>query len=456
MILLAWQWSTYVRPFNGTLQESLASFHTYGFALSNRVLDGHNPFIARELNCYLGETREYNHWPNGFFAFFNAVIWAFGPSQLVGRLTALAFSLLGLMALVAALYRRYPFIAFVLPLTVASSLGRDSLSFVFIDAVMLPVIGVAWLLAVRRQANDGYSWPLRALVFGAPFFLHLTSVFTIFVIIWAFCVDRRLTRGLGDVAAWLLGLVLTLFALSWTTEGISAGAQKLFSRYLHRASLDPGDSEFVGWGDLLSSVTVTIHQNVFFAAPWRSVLWMALVLAVAFTWLALRSRPTLLLTATMVASVVVYCILLRNYVGVHLFARLPVTVLLTSVGLIILSTWITPSAEQAWKPLTSERPSPVRLMTGYLVATLSMGALVAEPRSYMTDDDVVRMSMELERILQSKDLTSFTAFQDTDHAIVDPKELFPRMCQFYFGEQIVHSINEELPQHVFPVELSRP
>lgn len=454
-LLLARSWGDFIRPFEDTLQESLASFHSYGFALSNRVLDLHNPFIARDLNCYLGEVREYNHWPNGFFALFNGVISVFGTSPLVGRLTALILGLAGLSLIVMAFYRRYPLIAFLLPLTVASSLGRDALSFVFIDAMSLPIIGAAWYLTVRRQAQGRGSGLLRSVLLVSPFFLHLTSIFTLFAVLWAWTAHRSWRRALADLACWFGGLVAVLIALSWTEEGLSSGARELLDQYIHRASLDGVNPEYVGWGDLLSTMSATIRANVFFALPWSSLMWLALAAIVALVWLARRTPATLVLVAAITLSTVVYALALRNYIGVHLFARLPITVLLTAAGLIALSAWVAPSPAPALSRGVPARPSVTRTVMASVLLAVSLGALMLQGRTYSTDEDVVRMSATLSHIAQTTDISSFSQFQDTNHTTVDPRELFPRMCQYYFGPQIVESITTKLTDRVFPVDLTK-
>ena len=454
-LLLARSWGDFTRPFEDTLQESLASFHSYGFALSNRVLDLHNPFIARELNCYLGEVREYNHWPNGFFAFFNGVISVFGMAPLVGRLTALILGLAGLSLIVMAFYRRYPLVAFLLPLTVASSLGRDALSFVFIDAVSLPILGAVWFLTVRRQALGRGAWLLRLVLFVSPFFLHLTSIFTLFAVVWAWTVHRSWRRALADLACWLGGLIAVLIALSWTSEGLSSGARELLDQYIHRASLDGSNPEYVTWSDLVTTMSATVRTNVFFALPWSSLIWLGLAITIVVIWLARRNPATLVLVAAITLSTIVYSLALRNYIGVHLFARLPVTVLLTAAGLIALSAWVTPSSLPAWTPRAPLRPIAARTSVAVAVLALSLVGLMMQSRSYSTDEDVVWMSATLSRISQNSDLSDFNQFQDTNHATVDPRELFPRMCQYYFGPQIVDSLKAGLPDRVFPIDLTR-
>lgn len=445
--ILVTNWDVYTRPFTDTLQESQASFHAFGFALTNGLLDWRNPFIPRELNCYEGVPREWNSWPNGFFLVLLVAVELFGQSEFVGRITSLVLNLGGLLLLTAAFFRRYPLTAFLLPLTLASSIGRDSLSFVFVDAMVFPIIGAAWFFAVQRSRGVFGSLPIRLVLILGPFFFHLASILLMGPIAWSYLRSRNWRQLAFDGLSWAGGLLTSLLLLSLSRDGLAEGFTRLTSRYLHRANVEMEFIEVVTWTQALTTLRQSLHANVFYLIPWTSILWAGLLVLIIGAWLAVNSRGTLITIVILAGTVVVYFLVLTNYVTVHVFARLPLVVTLTLIGLIGLSQIMRDLAGYAQAP-SNRWPMILTIPSVLAVLVISLISLAGIPRSYSIDESVVQLRAELTNYVTKHDLSTYTIFQDTNHEVIDPLELFPRMCQFYFGEQIVRGIREDLPNKV--------
>lgn len=302
----------YWRPYQDTPQESVVSMHAHGFALANFAGLGRNPVIAREIDVANGAVSEYNHWPNAFFLTLAAAIKLFGNTETVGRSLALAYTVSGLFLLAFAFRNKTGLSYLVVPVVVASPIGRDCLSFVFIDASFIFWIGfLAASVSLTRSRPLLATRLFRSGALVAPFFIHLIAPFAFMGGVARFLCAHRDKRTLFyDLLCVVGAFVAVILLLCWTGRGFVSGGQELLAQYLHRANLSQRYNENVGLATLFAFLGDYCGVNL---GPFRVLL--------PFSYLYLVRQRSL--QSHLLLAVLVYSLLLRNYVGVHVFANLP-------------------------------------------------------------------------------------------------------------------------------------
>ncbi|MBU5636454.1 hypothetical protein KOM00_06865 [Geomonas sp. Red69] len=413
----------YWRPYNDTPQESVVSMHAHGFAVANFAGVWPNPVLARDVDVEHGKITEYNHWPNAFFLTLAAAIKLFGNTEMVGRSLALLYTIPGLYLLAFAFRNKSGVSYLAVPVLLVSPIGRDCLSFVFIDAALLFWIGflaAAVSLTRDRPATATRLFRLGSLV--APFFIHLIAPFAFFGALARFWWGHRDRNVLCRDLLCVVGAFCTvMFFLSWTSSGLAAGARELLAQYLHRANLSQRYSENIGLFSLLITLAKHFYVNLGY---------FALVLPLAFVNLARRRS----LQAYLLPAVLVYTLLLRNYIGLHVFANLP---------LVSISTFtLVAGAEQVWP---DERLWPRVALGAVLVASLFPTRLF----SYYCVDQHVNAQVRALRLLEPEILkspcNSFTIVGGDNY----------RVPQMFCGERVVRGIVNGEPKRHGVIDLGR-
>lgn len=313
--------SSYWRPYNDTEQESVASIHAHGFAIANFAGLGRNPVVARHIDVQTGTVVEYNHWPNAFFLTLAAAIKLFGNTETVGRSVALLYTIPGLYLLAFAFRNRNGLSYLVVPIVICTPIGRACLPFVFVDAALLFWIGFMAAAVSLIHSNPSLSTRLfRAGAVIAPFFIQLIAPFAFFGAVARYLCGHRCRKTLWyDLLCVVGAFLLVLFFLSWTSKGVAAGASELAAQYLHRASVSMRYEENVSFVDLIRTMAKHYYLNLGM---------FAILLPLAYANLIRQRSPQVCL----LLAALVYGVLLRNYVGIHVFANLP----LISVSLFTL------------------------------------------------------------------------------------------------------------------------
>lgn len=168
--ILYFEHEIYWRPYNDTGQESLASIHAHGFAIANFGGLGKNPVIAREIDVENGKIKEYNHWPNGFFITLAVCIKTFGNTEVVGRSLALFYAISGLYLMAFAFQGKIGLSYLMVPVVMSTPIGRDCVSFVFVDAALMFWIGfIAMAVSLSNKGSLVPTVIFRIGVILSPF-----------------------------------------------------------------------------------------------------------------------------------------------------------------------------------------------------------------------------------------------------------------------------------------------
>lgn len=118
-------------------------------------------------------------------------------------------------------------------------------------------------------------------------------------------------------------LAIVIVFLSWTSNGILCGAKELLLQFMHRASINMRYQENVSFYDIFRTITHHYYINI-----------GILSILVPFAYLSLLKNKAA--QSFLLLAVFIYSMLLRNYVGVHIFANLP----LISISLFTIANGI--------------------------------------------------------------------------------------------------------------------
>jgi hypothetical protein len=297
--ILAFHRHVYWRAFDDHPQESTVSFHAFGFAAANGAGLGPNPLVARHIDVRRSVIQPYNHWPNGFFLLLEGILRIFGRTESVGRSVAILGTLTGFSLLMISLGRDSPLVYAALPLLLLSAAGRDAVGFLFLDVALNLSMGALMLLAGRPRL-------FRVALAVALTLNHLIAPFAAALVLlrWR---ESRSPRGLlidGVVLAG--GFTAVLLALAAGLGSVAAGRDELWRIFRFRSGLPAG-----GWPAALYGE----WRDLFYFGPLGTVL-------VAAAWIRIvRTRQWR--TALLLPSYLLFTLLLRQYVAIHHFARLP-------------------------------------------------------------------------------------------------------------------------------------
>jgi hypothetical protein len=402
---------TYWRPFEDLSQESVASFHAFGFAAANGAGLGWNPLVARHIDLLRSRIEVYPHWPNGFFLFLEGVFRVFGRTETVGRWVAILTTLAGFTLVLVALQPQGWLVYGSLPLLLLSSAGRDSVPFVFLEPPLYLSIGVlAWL------ANRGSAGWFRLALAAAPCLNQLILPYAALLVLVRAVGARERREALLDLAALAGGAAAVLSALAF-----GGGLAEIVRVFKLRSSHSLAETLGALHWDLRLALHLGPLSSLPVAAAW-------VLLAVLRQWR----------TALLLPSFLVFALVFRQYVTLHHFTRLP--------WIYFSMLTLAAALELAVERLPWPQWLRLGLATG-LAAAASTGSMV-----YTPDARVQATRRSLQRLAAAPQLRGCNAFEFTwdDHRFFSPAD---RMGQFYFGTRVIERLRRNEPVRRCRVEL---
>jgi hypothetical protein len=428
-LILAAHRDIYWRAFDGHPQESTVSFHAYGFAAANGAGLGSNPLVARHIDIRESRIEPYNHWPNGFFLFFEAVLRIFGRTESAGRWVAILGTLAGFTLVIVSVGRQDFLIYAVLPLLLLSAAGRDSIGFVFLDVALHFFLGVLLWITAYLGRHRYYNWMFRFTMIAALLFNHLIAPYAAMMILLKWRESRSARGLLVDFAVLGAGFAAVLLALAAGFGDLRAGAGELLRIFQVRASAPAAN-----W---LSALYEEL-RTLFHIGP-------AGVLLVAVSW-ALCVWRREWRTAALIPSFLLFTILLREYVARHHFARLP----------FVLFSLLTVAV--AFELVIARLP---RFRHGARAAAIVLLAVVVGAGKQQYEINLgmqvgraalVRLVSDPRQQPALAQCNAFTFQPDIREEDFDP---FGLMGQFFFGPQVVRRIVNGDPIRRCTVDLER-
>ncbi len=417
----------YWRPFEDTAEESTVSFHAYGFAAASVAGLGSNPLVARHVDIHTSEVKVYPHWPNGFFLALEGALRLFGRTEAVGRTVAILATLGGFALAAASLGQRQGLVWAALPWILLSPDGRDSISFVFLDAALC--LGMGALMWASGQPG---RWVFRVLAGAALFFNQLVAPYAAVLVLLRW-IEKRSRRELAlDAAALAAASGAVLLAIGAGSSSLDAGFAEL--ERIYRFNLRPPAEPWLGllarwWRE---SLNLGAAGGVLVAAAWLLTLG-------ARQWRIVILLPSFLL----------FAVLVPQYSTVHHFARLP----FVFFSLVTLAGGLELAIGRLARPgLPRHLPLAARMLAGLAVAA----RLAAAPPQYHTDPHIRSLRESLTRVTRSPALAGCNAFSfrlPAGHHF--PHEYHPqaKIGQFFFGRRVVERVQRGAPVRSCVIDL---
>ncbi|HYM13649.1 MAG TPA: hypothetical protein VEU62_23115 [Bryobacterales bacterium] len=411
----------YWRPFDNTGQESVASFHAYGFAAASAVGLWPDPVVARDIDIGHSRIKPYPHWPNAFFLLFEAVLRVFGRTEAVGRSFAILGTLLGFLLTIVSLKRNDLLLYLSLPLLLLSSAGRDSVPFVFADVALYFWIGALLWITAHLAGRRHYNLIFRAAMLAALCSNHLIAPYAAVVVFLKWRESGSARDLLADLAFLGAGGLAVLLMLAASVGSLPAGLAELRNVFAIR-------SQQQGW---FRELEWELRESLYLGP---ASIWL-----VAAAWLVVFAGRQWR-TAILLPSFLLFTLLLREYVIAHHFARLPF-VFFSLVTLLV-------AVELALERLAGRR-SWGRLWPAarVVMALLFAARLSFSPRQYGPDPMVSATRRALYRIVDAPENRAALArcnafdFAHYEHH-VNP---YDRIGQFFFGRQVVERVRSGAP-----------
>jgi len=266
-------------------------------------------------NLPSGTIKNYNHWPNGFFAVFALVIKIFGSNEVTGRSFAILLNLSGLFIVAASFVRKNKIVYLAVPFILLSRMGRDAVPFVFLDSafflfVSLIVYAVSLLDEVKNHKKARNIFLVASIV--GPFFCQLIIIFSFLAVPVFYYFDRNKKRLLVNLFLPFLATVVVLLGMSLAGQGFLNGFIELYKQFMHRVGIHERYDEYVSFFSLAKTIGKHWLLNLNFLMIFIPLSW----------WSLFRQKNP---TAYFLPAAIIYSFVMRNYVGVHFFAGLPVT-----------------------------------------------------------------------------------------------------------------------------------
>ncbi len=419
--ILGYHRDVYWRAFDDHPQESTVWFHAFGFAAASTASLWPNPLVARHIDVRESQVKPYNHWPNGFFLFFEFILRIFGRTEIVGRWVAILGTLMGFALIMISLGRDDWLVYACLPLLLLSAAGRDSVGFIFIDVALNLSMGVLLWIVARRAGGRHYNLVFRAALLAALACNHLIAPFAAVVILlkWR---ESRSARGLAiDAAILAAGFFTVLLALAAGVGSMAGGAAELLRIFRLRSHTATGQWAGALYGE---------WRDLFNLGPAGALLVLA-------AWLV-TGKVREWRTAALLPSYLLFTLLLRQYVGGHHFARLPF------VFFSLLTVAV--AAE-----ITIQQIDSTHLRGLMRLAAVVMLAL---PISAGKQQYEINLGMQISRSalarvvgdpVQATVLEGCNAFRFEPDFREEGFDPFGLLGQFYFGQQVVNRVRRDDP-----------
>ncbi len=422
-LILASERRTYWRPFDDDPQESLVSYHAFGFAAANGAGLAPNPVVAREIDVGRSRVLPYPHWPNGFFLVFEGLLRCFGRSETVGRSFAIAGNLAGFLLLLASLRREDPLIYLALPLLLLSGMARDALSFVFVDVALHFWLGVLLWSSGRGEGGPSRDGIFRACLAAALLSNQLIAVYALPVILLRWFEDRRNRALAGDLATLAGATAAVLLGLVAAHANFRSGAAELSWTALDRTGGSISDLYRELCHDVIAAIRLEPGSTYVVAAAWLAVV------------AARRWR-----TALLIPSFLLFGLVLRRYVIIHLFTRLPFVFF--CLVTVVVATGVISERLARWIPWPRVRWAG-RVLVLLAVALRTAGG----PERYHAAPEVRAVRASFYSLLANPETKAALArcnafrFEPTPYGIaVDDK-----IAEYFFGERVVERIRRGEP-----------
>lgn len=415
----------YWRPYNETIQYSLASYHAHGFAIANFAGLGKNPFVAREINIGEAKIQIYNHWPNLFFLTLSLAIKIFGNIEVVGRTVAILYNLIGLYLLAFSFRGKRGFSFIGVPLLLLAPLGKAAIPFVFIDASFILWIGILSAIASLNITKIKLSTYLfRSGIFISHFFIQLIFPFTIFLAYSRFIQHKNIKKFIIDLIIVFISFSLIIIFLSWNEKGIYKGFHELLLQFLHRSSIVLRYPENVTFVQLLLNFIRHLVYNFGL---------LTLFLPFSYYYIYRKKNCALYL----LPAVIVYSVIMRNYVGVHTFANLPfiaISYMSLLLGLEILMNDIFNKKEKNKIIKTIFLFLFVSLLSMNIILAIKpiFFASVFNEKYYLIDKQMANERQLFLNIKNKIEYSHYNAFIIQDGTY--------RIDQFFLGEKVINGI----------------
>jgi hypothetical protein len=414
-LIIAISAPVYFRQYDSKDQDAYASAHAHGFAMTNFVASSwRNPIIAKEIDLPDGVIKDYNHWPNGFFAVFALAIKIFGNNEITGRSFAIILNLAGLFLLAAAFARKNKIVYLAVPFILLSRIGRDAVPFVFLDAAFFLFLGlivyaVSLLDEEKNHKKAKNIFWIASLV--GPFFCQLIVIFSLLAAPVFYYFDRDKKKLAINLLLPFLATVTAISGMSFAGQGFLSGFFEPWKQFLHRASFHERYSEYVSFFSLFKTIGKHWLLNLNFLA-----------ILIPFAWWSLFKRKNPL--AYFLPAALIYSLVMRNYVGVHFFAGLPVTAAAVFTVIVALAAWL-------------EKKNLGILFLILLIISAAGAAMV--PEKYRLYENIKQQRDVYAALADSPEVQVCRSFKITAS---DGQEVDYRLAEFFLGPIIIEKINK--------------
>lgn len=401
----------FFRAYTDTRQSSLASAHMHSFAWGAADFKGmlNFLFVAKNLNLADGTTVDYTHYTNGYPLLVRGYFALVGDTLFTARLFPLLAILTGGLLFLSSIPNAGGRLYLALPLFLLTALARDAASFELLEPAHFLAIGLAAFFIYRPVARPCYVAQVLT-VFASVVLYQVSAVFVLALVGAAFLRDRnwKVLLACGT------GFALAGGGMVWAMID-SGGWDKFASIVLHRTGLvsdhGPAYNESVSWPFLAGQSAFRMGHNF---GPF-------LLLGAGQALLMLRQRVYAL--PVVAIGFIIYCGVLRNHVGMHLFTFLP--------GIFFMTCLIALALFAAY----DRAAAAPRMLWRRSVVALALSAVVyigVQPRTYNSHEDA-SPGLDVERIDR---LATSGQFDGCDFFVVDGLETDYRMAAYEFPKRV--------------------
>jgi len=360
----------------------------------------------------------------------------FGNSEIAGRSLAIILFLIGAIFIIMALPKKISFFAyFALPLIFLNPAGRDSIPFVFADATFFLFTGVAMFLVSKYDCQKIHKYLFRVTIFISVLFSQLIIPYFFIFIVAKYLKNRNKKEMIIDFLLLFLAGLLIIGCLSYNGSNFQNGFQGLFHQFLHRSSLDAQNAESISIIGLLKvlpfEVAMDFGLNVFGV--------IILIPLIFISWGVLVKKRDWL-AASLLVAFLFFSMILRNYVGIHHFARLPLVFFFLITILMAIDYLLSDIKEKISK---QSRLVILNIATTAILILLGI-TFSYVPQWYKlninvnnTRNALIKINNNASNLAIIKNCNSFE-FKYDDKKMTDPQD---RVASFYFSQYVVQAIN---------------
>jgi len=445
LLILILQKDKYWKPYIYT-QEGLISAHAHGFALANAISLKQNPFMAHELDVESRNVKEYNHYPNGHFFIFYVILKIFGNTENTGRTYAIVLNLLGAFLLVLAFNDKSGLTFYSIPMLLLTTIGRDVIPFVFVDASFHFWIGFVAFSVFFVESHDTRKLSrrlFRTACFLSPFFIHLILPFLFFGALARFCFHKSKKELLIDFLFIFIVFVLVFISLCWSQEGLMKGFQRLYAQFLFRVNAKTR----YDWQSSLNLLTL-LDVLVFKLKHNLLIFWYLLPLS--WLYCLVKKKSVLFL----VPAIIVHAILFKVYIFGQIFAQYNIILISFMMAFHVaslLSERLSALVASVFNPASENSIIPhvqnstlikgmvmcsIYLFSCYEVRTETYASYEAEPLFVKIRDTFSSLKADVRN-------SKCNCFYNLNNDNVELHTFYLIFSQFYLGDKVISSIEKK-------------